>query len=137
LLSSAFSIVETFSCPAFGSGLTSVLTTIGHTDRHLPGIFKGPRKAMFRVGAGLPANNDVGWETVRGQGRSYNTPAVSHGLGRRCFARRVMAYPWGSGRWNSSAAGERATEYTVFEVTQGGDLASTRVAKPEVHAEVR
>jgi hypothetical protein len=43
----------------------------------------------------------------------------------------------GVNRKISIAARKLATEYTVIEVTYGGDLASTRVANPEVHAEVR
>ena len=43
----------------------------------------------------------------------------------------------GVGRKNSRAAGKLVREYTVILFTYGGDLASTRVANPEVHAEVR
>jgi len=46
-------------------------------------------------------------------------------------------YTIGVKRENSRAAGKLVTEYTVSLVTYGGDLDSTRVAKPEVHAEVR
>jgi hypothetical protein len=88
---------------------------------------------------GYDRERPVSSKSVRGQARSYTghrqlqNDAVES-VFRACFAAPQFM---GGEAIKFKTTGKLATEYTVLLVTYGGDLASTRVANPEVHAEVR
>jgi len=88
---------------------------------------------------GMPANRRVSKSTCSRASPLLQNVSSFHAPGQKYPSRAHThgAYTIGVKRENSRAAGKLVTEYTVSVVTYGGDLDSTRVAKPEVHAEVR